>query len=114
MGLSMAAHTFVFRFLHLAQTLEECRPEAASWISGILSILCFLRWILTFIVLASRPHHERARDDELHDHMQRLKTGPLDDPTPRFFPPPPPWSVGVLELGQGMPLYASSHFPRQT
>lgn len=24
------ARTFVFRFLHLAQTLEECRPEAAS------------------------------------------------------------------------------------
>jgi hypothetical protein len=26
----VTAHTFVFLFLHLAQTLEECRPEAAS------------------------------------------------------------------------------------
>lgn len=44
----VAGHTFVFLFLHLAQTLEECRPEAASWISGILSILSLLGWKLTF------------------------------------------------------------------
>jgi hypothetical protein len=31
--------TLVFLFLHLAHTLDECRPEAASWISGILFIL---------------------------------------------------------------------------
>lgn len=50
-GFSGAARTFVFLFLHLAQTLEECRPEAASWMSGMLSILSLLWWELTFSAL---------------------------------------------------------------
>lgn len=45
------ARTFVFLFLHLAQTLEECLPEAASWISGILSIVSLPYRKLTVLTL---------------------------------------------------------------
>lgn len=54
LGRGLLAHrrTLVFLFLHLAHTLEECRPEAASCISGMLLICICSEWRLYLIRLS--------------------------------------------------------------